>query len=160
MKSTNSYKCVPFIVNCFQLVLPGMKNHPKQLGVQMAATACMYNLTKGELGPKIHPACLQQVVHLTLQAMENFPNHQQVLVIIFIEEIQVASVYLSVNELSFWVTVAVSVFLHFSLSIHVCKCSLCHSVIANSPSSYFKTFLKISHFLLWLLFFLFVNRSF
>nr|KAG5711819.1 hypothetical protein BaRGS_023583 [Batillaria attramentaria] len=43
----------------------------------MAATACLYNLTKGELGPKIHPACLQQVVDLTLQAMENFPNHQQ-----------------------------------------------------------------------------------
>ncbi|KAK7504037.1 hypothetical protein BaRGS_00004769 [Batillaria attramentaria] len=60
-----------------KLVLPGMKSHPRQLGVQMAATACLYNLTKGELGPKIHPACLQQVVDLTLQAMENFPNHQQ-----------------------------------------------------------------------------------
>ncbi|XP_025110002.1 protein zyg-11 homolog B-like [Pomacea canaliculata] len=60
-----------------KLVLPGMKMHPKQLGVQMAATACLYNLTKGELGPRIHPACLQQVVNLTLQAMENFPNHQQ-----------------------------------------------------------------------------------
>ena len=62
----------------FQLVLPGMKSHPRQLGVQMAATACLYNLTKGELGPKIHPACLQQIVALTLDAMENFPNHQQV----------------------------------------------------------------------------------
>lgn len=60
-----------------KLVLPSMKSHPRQLGVQMAATACLYNLTKGELGPKIHPACLQQVVDLTLQAMENFPNHQQ-----------------------------------------------------------------------------------
>ncbi|KAK7100174.1 hypothetical protein V1264_023165 [Littorina saxatilis] len=60
-----------------KLVLPGMKNHPRQLGVQMAATACLYNLTKGELGPKLHPSCLLQVVGLTLDAMENFPNHQQ-----------------------------------------------------------------------------------
>lgn len=60
-----------------KLVLPGMKSHPRQLGVQMAATACLYNLTKSELGPKIRPGCLQQVVSLTLDAMENFPNHQQ-----------------------------------------------------------------------------------
>ncbi|KAL8572518.1 hypothetical protein ACOMHN_019557 [Nucella lapillus] len=58
-------------------VLPGMKKHPRQLGVQMAATACLYNLTKGELGPKIHPACLMQVISVTLDAMENFPSHQQ-----------------------------------------------------------------------------------
>ena len=54
-----------------------MKAHPKQLGVQMAATACLYNLTKSELGPKIRPGCLQQVVGLTLDAMDNFSNHQQ-----------------------------------------------------------------------------------
>ena len=61
-----------------QIVLPAMKSHPKQLGVQMAATACLYNLSKGEVGPKVHPACLKLVVNLTLTAMENFPNHQQV----------------------------------------------------------------------------------
>ena len=55
-----------------------MKSHPKQLGVQMAATACLYNLSKGEVGAKVHPACLTQIVNLTLLAMENFPNHQQV----------------------------------------------------------------------------------
>ena len=58
--------------------MPGMKTHPKQLGVQMAATACLYNLTKGELGQKIPPTWLSKVVALTLDAMENFPNHQQV----------------------------------------------------------------------------------
>lgn len=58
-------------------VLPGMKSHPKQLGVQMAATACLYNLTKGEVSQKIHPACLRKVVELTLLSMENFPKHQQ-----------------------------------------------------------------------------------
>jgi Zyg-11 family protein len=62
----------------FQLVLPAMNGHPKQLGVQMAATACLYNLSKGEVGQKVHPACLKHVVNSTLAAMENFPNHQQV----------------------------------------------------------------------------------
>lgn len=59
-----------------------MKSHPKQLGVQMAATACLYNLTKGEVSQKIHPACLRKVVELTLLSMENFPKHQQVLTIV------------------------------------------------------------------------------
>lgn len=60
-----------------ELVLPGMRNHPSQFGVQMAATACLYNLTKGELSLKIHPNLLKQVVSLTLKAMKNFPNHYQ-----------------------------------------------------------------------------------
>ncbi|XP_055956533.1 protein zyg-11 homolog B isoform X1 [Patella vulgata] len=60
-----------------RLVIPAMKAHPKQLGVQMAATACLYNLSKSELGPKIHPMCLRDIVELTLKAMEQFPSHQQ-----------------------------------------------------------------------------------
>ena len=55
-----------------------MKAHPKELGVQMAATACLYNLSKGEMGQKIHPLWLAKLVDLTLDAMKNFPNHQQV----------------------------------------------------------------------------------
>ena len=43
----------------------------------MAATACLYNLSKAELGLKVHPACLREIVDLTLLAMMNFPNHQQ-----------------------------------------------------------------------------------
>ena len=54
-----------------------MRLHPNEFPIQKAATACLYNLIKGELGQKIHPHALQQVVHLTLAAMENFPNHLQ-----------------------------------------------------------------------------------
>lgn len=61
-----------------QLVLTGMQAHPGLFGVQMAATACLYNLTKGELAQKIHPKILKQIVELTLTVMENFPNHYQV----------------------------------------------------------------------------------
>ncbi|KAK3611985.1 hypothetical protein CHS0354_011644 [Potamilus streckersoni] len=60
-----------------KLVLPAMKNHPRQIGVQMAATACLYNLSKSEVGQKVHPSCLKEIVNLTLHAMENFPSHQQ-----------------------------------------------------------------------------------
>ncbi|KAK3701133.1 hypothetical protein RRG08_029606 [Elysia crispata] len=60
-----------------KLVLPAMKSHPKTLSVQMAGTACLYNLTRGDVGLKIHPVMLSKCVDLTLSAMENFPNHQQ-----------------------------------------------------------------------------------
>lgn len=55
-----------------------MKLHPEEFHIQMAATACLYNLTKGVIGQKIHPHTLKQVVECTLVAMENFPNHTQV----------------------------------------------------------------------------------
>lgn len=55
-----------------------MANHPKQFGVQMAATACLYNLTKGEFASKIHPNLLKNVVNLTIDAMHNFPSQIQV----------------------------------------------------------------------------------
>ncbi len=55
-----------------------MAAHPKELGVQMAATACLYNLSKAEMGQKTHPHWLGRIVHLTMDAMQNFPNHQQV----------------------------------------------------------------------------------
>lgn len=64
-------------VDVIQLVLPGMAQHPEQFGVQMAATACLYNLTKGDLAQKIHPRVLRSVVDLTLTAMDTFPNHYQ-----------------------------------------------------------------------------------
>ena len=65
-------------VDIIKLVLKGMALHPMQFGVQMAATACLYNLTKGELAAKIHPTILKDVVELALTAMENFPKHYQV----------------------------------------------------------------------------------
>jgi Zyg-11 family protein len=55
-----------------------MEAHPELFGIQMAATACLYNLSKGELAQKIHPKILKRVVELTLTAMENFPDHYQV----------------------------------------------------------------------------------
>ncbi|XP_064477027.1 protein zyg-11 homolog B-like [Ornithodoros turicata] len=64
-------------VDIIKLILPGMGEHSKVLGIQMAATACLYNLSKSTLGQKIHPHWLRKIVMLTLAAMENFPRHQQ-----------------------------------------------------------------------------------
>ncbi|KAL1415664.1 hypothetical protein MTO96_029084 [Rhipicephalus appendiculatus] len=60
-------------VDVIKLILPGMAEHPRVLAIQMAATACLYNLSKGTLGQKVHPRWLRQIVDLTLTAMENFP---------------------------------------------------------------------------------------
>ena len=54
-----------------------MAAHPQELGVQMAATACLYNLSKQSMGQKIHCHWLSKMVELTMQAMTHFPNHQQ-----------------------------------------------------------------------------------
>ncbi|KAG5881719.1 hypothetical protein JTB14_037935 [Gonioctena quinquepunctata] len=61
----------------FNLVLPVMEEHSTIFGVQMAATACLYNLTRGELSKNIHPKALSKGVHLTLYAMEYFPEEFQ-----------------------------------------------------------------------------------
>lgn len=64
-------------VDIIELILPGMQKHCRTLGIQMAATACLYNLSRGQLGQKIHPIWLKKIVDLTLTAMQNFPKHQQ-----------------------------------------------------------------------------------
>lgn len=64
-------------VDIIELVLNGMGLHPDAFGIQMAATACLYNLTKAELGSKIHPQILSRVVSLCLVAMSKFPTHYQ-----------------------------------------------------------------------------------
>ncbi|EFA05616.1 protein zyg-11 homolog isoform X1 [Tribolium castaneum] len=61
----------------FNLVLPVMAAHSNKFGVQMAATACLYNLTRGDLSKKIHPKSLSRGVNLTLYAMECFPDEFQ-----------------------------------------------------------------------------------
>ncbi|XP_060534393.1 protein zyg-11 homolog B-like [Cylas formicarius] len=61
----------------FNLVLPVMEAHSSRFGVQMAATACLYNLTRGELSKNIHPKALSRGVDLTLIAMETFPDEFQ-----------------------------------------------------------------------------------
>ena len=62
-------------VDVIKLVLPGMREHPQEVRVQVPCTACLYNLTKGEFGITIHPSILKQVVELTMIAMESYPTN-------------------------------------------------------------------------------------
>ena len=55
-----------------------MNAHKLDLAVEIAGTACLYNLTKGKVGEGIHPNILRDVVNTTLTAMKNFPTHAQV----------------------------------------------------------------------------------
>lgn len=61
-----------------QLVVLGMKNHPATLNVQLAASACIFNLTKQDLAAGMPVRLLSTVTQLLLEAMRTFPNHQQV----------------------------------------------------------------------------------
>uniref|UniRef100_A0AAY4CTY3 Protein zer-1 homolog-like C-terminal domain-containing protein n=1 Tax=Denticeps clupeoides TaxID=299321 RepID=A0AAY4CTY3_9TELE len=61
-----------------KLVLLGMKNHPTTLNVQLAASACVFNLTKQDLALGMPVRLLGTVTQLLLEAMKTFPNHQQV----------------------------------------------------------------------------------
>ncbi|TKC50001.1 hypothetical protein EI555_010483, partial [Monodon monoceros] len=54
-----------------------MRNHPMNLPVQLAASACVFNLTKQDLAAGMPVRLLADVTHLLLKAMEHFPNHQQ-----------------------------------------------------------------------------------
>ncbi|EMP33570.1 Protein zyg-11 like protein B, partial [Chelonia mydas] len=60
-----------------KLVVIGMRNHPLNLPVQLAASACVFNLTKQDLAAGMPVRLLAGVTHLLLKAMEHFPNHQQ-----------------------------------------------------------------------------------
>lgn len=55
-----------------------MKNHPATLNVQLAASACVFNLTKQDLAAGMPVRLLSTVTQLLLEAMKTFPNHQQV----------------------------------------------------------------------------------
>lgn len=55
-----------------------MKNHPSTLNVQLAASACVFNLTKQDLAAGMPVRLLSTVTELLLEAMRTFPNHQQV----------------------------------------------------------------------------------
>uniref|UniRef100_A0A674EZT2 Zyg-11 family member, cell cycle regulator n=1 Tax=Salmo trutta TaxID=8032 RepID=A0A674EZT2_SALTR len=61
-----------------KLVILGMKNHPATLNVQLAASACVFNLTKQDLAAGMPVRLLGTVTQLLLEAMRTFPNHQQV----------------------------------------------------------------------------------
>ncbi|KAM6962880.1 protein zyg-11 homolog [Aplochiton taeniatus] len=60
-----------------KLVVSGMRNHPATLNVQLAASACVFNLTKQDLAAGMPVKLLGAVTHLLLEAMRTFPNHQQ-----------------------------------------------------------------------------------
>ncbi|XP_076650034.1 protein zyg-11 homolog B [Halictus rubicundus] len=60
-------------VDVIKLVLAIMREHQHECGVQLPSTACLYNLTKGELATMVHPSILKQVVELTMVAMESYP---------------------------------------------------------------------------------------
>lgn len=77
--STCSLFSSSFILSCdSQLVVLGMKNHPATLNVQLAASACIFNLTKQDLAAGMPVRLLSTVTQLLLEAMRTFPNHQQV----------------------------------------------------------------------------------
>lgn len=60
-----------------QLVISAAKRYRTVFAVQMAATACLYNLSKSETGEKLHPRILGKIVEVDLNAMEEFPQYQQ-----------------------------------------------------------------------------------
>lgn len=64
-------------IDLIRLVILAAKRNRNVFVVQMAATACFYNLSKGSLGEKLHPDILRDIVQVDLDAMEQFPEHQQ-----------------------------------------------------------------------------------
>jgi len=64
-------------VDIISKVLFCAKEYPTVFPIQMAATACLFNLSKSELGQNIHPKILKEIVRTDLDAMETFPQHQQ-----------------------------------------------------------------------------------
>ena len=59
-----------------RMVLTASKRYPSVFQIQMAVTACLYNLTH-EVSQKLHPHLLNEIVQSNLDAMEVFPQHHQ-----------------------------------------------------------------------------------
>lgn len=57
----------------FQLLVDIMWLHLDQAAVLMAATACMYNLTKNGIELTLHAECLKLIVHSILECMQKHP---------------------------------------------------------------------------------------
>jgi Zyg-11 family protein len=55
-----------------------MATHSNIQSVQMASTACIYNLTRTPMNEQIHVKYLAQIVQATMNVMATFPDHQQV----------------------------------------------------------------------------------
>ncbi|CAF1535141.1 unnamed protein product [Adineta ricciae] len=54
-----------------------MSLHTNIQSIQMASTACLYNLTRTPIIEQIHVKHLAQIVNATMDVMETFPTHQQ-----------------------------------------------------------------------------------
>ena len=61
-----------------ELILHTMSIHTNLPSVQMASTACIYNLTRTPLTEQINVRCLAKIVRAIIHVMELFPNQQQV----------------------------------------------------------------------------------
>ena len=59
-----------------RLVLRVAKQWPTVFSIQIAITACLYNLCHGVTN-RLHPHVLRDIVNADLDAMETFPTHQQ-----------------------------------------------------------------------------------
>jgi Zyg-11 family protein len=55
-----------------------MSIHINLQSVQMASTACIYNLTRTPLTEQINIKCLAKIIQAIINVMELFPNQQQV----------------------------------------------------------------------------------
>ena len=57
---------VHLVINNFlmylKLVLAAANRYQTVFNIQMAATACLFNLSKNEIGQKLHPKILGQIV--------------------------------------------------------------------------------------------------
>lgn len=60
------------------LILHTMSIHRNLPSIQMAATACIYNLTRTPFVEQINLKCLEKIVQSIIIVMELFPNQQQV----------------------------------------------------------------------------------
>lgn len=61
-----------------ELILDAMATHSTLQSVQMASTACIYNMTRAPINEQIHVKCLAQLVQATMNVMATFPSHKQV----------------------------------------------------------------------------------
>ena len=61
-----------------ELILYIMSIHTNLQSVQMASTACIYNLTRTPLTEQINVKCLAKIIQAIINVMELFPNQQQV----------------------------------------------------------------------------------
>ncbi|UJR15422.1 hypothetical protein I4U23_002367 [Adineta vaga] len=60
-----------------ELILHIMSNHANIQSIQMASTACIYNLTRTPVPEQLHVKYLTGIIETIMNVMETFPNYQQ-----------------------------------------------------------------------------------